>query len=94
MAGEVRAVSFQFEEPIQSLGLQCLQIASMVCAASHSFVHSGVDLWDIFVEELAYKAATQPHEVVLLYSAVAAPFGQPLLLHKSIQLGQTRCPSG
>lgn len=27
-------------------------------------------------------------------SAVAAPFRRPLLLHKSIQLGETHCPSG
>lgn len=65
----------------------------MVCAASYSFVHSGVNLSDIFVEELAHKAATQLHEVVLLYSAVAAPFRRPLL-HKFLHLEQIRCPSG
>ena len=47
----------------------------MVCAAPPSFVLSDVDLSDIFVEEeLAYKAAAQPYDVVVFYSAVAAPF--------------------
>ena len=93
MADASRAGSFLFQEPTHSLGPQCLQIASMVCAASLSFVHSGVDLLDIFVEELAYKAAPQPHDVVLLYSAVAAPFCRPLL-RKSIHFEQIRYPSG
>lgn len=87
MAGESRAVSLVCEEPIQSLRQQCLQIASTVGAASRSFVLSDVDLSNIFVEELAYKAAAQPHESVLFYCAVAAPFRRHPLLHSDILAG-------
>lgn len=82
MAGE----SPSFLNSLCSLCIQCLQISSMVCAAPPSFVLSDVDLSDIFVEEeLFYKAAAQPHDVVLFYSAVAAPFRRSAQPHGQIR---------